>query len=182
MKSKLRDARTAALAFVETVNPEDEVALITFAQQTRVELPMGIDNERLRDDLPLKAEDSTALLDAVNLALALSRNVRHNRKAVIVISDGGDNRSRHTFAELKSRALESDVQIYAIAVPGDHREESQSDFILGGLCEATGGRYVVVRDTRKTRTVAERIGMLIRNQYLIGYRPASTQSGKWVDI
>ena len=182
MKSKLRDARAAAQAFVQTVNPEDEVALITFARQTSVEVPLGLNNERLRDALPLNTGDSTALLDAINLALDISRAARHPRKAVIVFSDGGDNRSRHSFAEVKSRAIESDAQIYAIAVPGDHREESQSDFILGGLCEATGGRYVVVRDTRKMKIVAERIGMLIRNQYLIGYLPAPAPSGKWVEI
>jgi Ca-activated chloride channel family protein len=136
MKSKLRDARVAALAFVETMNPEDEVALITFARQTTVELPLGPISERLRDALPLKTEDSTGLLDAINVALDMSRTARHKRKAVIIFSDGGDNHSRHSFTELKSRAVESDVQIYAIAVPGDHREESQSDFILGGLCEA----------------------------------------------
>lgn len=182
MKSKLRDARAAALAFVETVNPEDEVGLITFARQTMVELPLGLNNERLRDALPLKTEDSTALVDAIKLALDMSKRARYKRKAVIVLSDGGDNRSRYSFAEVKASAIESDVQIYAIAVPGDHREESQSDFILGGLCEPTGGRYVVVRDTRKMKTVAERIGVLIRNQYLIGYRPAPAQSGKWVEI
>lgn len=182
MKSKLRDARAAALGFMETVNPEDEIALIRFAAKTSVEFPLGLYTDQLRDLLPLKTEDSTALLDAINLALDMSRTARNKRKAVIVFSDGGDNHSRHSFAELKSKAIEGDVTIYAIAVPGDHRDESQSDFILGGLCETTGGRYFVVRDTRKIKTVAERIGVLIRNQYLIGYRPAPAPSGKWVEI
>jgi hypothetical protein len=72
MKSKLRDARAAALAFMETMNPEDEIALIRFAAQTNVEFLLGPYSDQLRDALPQRTQASTALLDAIDLALDMS--------------------------------------------------------------------------------------------------------------
>lgn len=183
MKSKLRDARTAAIAILNNANTEDETALVTLAAQPRLDMPFTSNTNDIARALPATTGASTALLDALDLAFDVAHTAQHSKRAMIVLSDGGENHSRHTFTELQSRALETNVQVYALAVPADHREESKSDYILGRLCAMTGGLYIVLQNSRKLPEIAAQIGRLIRDQYLIGYRPdGKTTSGKWADI
>jgi Ca-activated chloride channel family protein len=173
MKSKLKYARQAAISFLQLANPRDEIAIITFAAQTdlRSRLSPIDDDVTLNDDLPSVAVGSTALIDALDLALDQLREARYERRAIVVFSDGGDNHSRHSFGEVKSKALESDAQIYAIAAPTGGREESDAAFVLGRLTNLTGGRYVALRDERKMSESAQTISRMIRSQYLLAFHP-----------
>ena len=173
MKSKLKYARQAAINFLALANPQDEIAIITFAANADLRshfLPIG-DAVTLGDDLPTVADGSTAMIDALDLALDQFREARYDRRAIIIFSDGGDNHSRHSFGEVKNKALESDAQIYAIAVPAGGREESDAAFVLGRLTNLTGGRYVALRDERKMGESAQTISRMIRSQYVLAFNP-----------
>ena len=125
----------------------------------------------------------TALLDAIYLGLRKMNQARYERKALLIISDGGDNRSRYTEAEIKSLVKEADVQIYAIGIFDPYfrtEEESRGPGLLEAITDITGGREFTVGDPNELPDIAAKIGIELRNQYLIGYRPKSdSRDGKW---
>src|SRR5579863_9096094 len=117
MKNKMAAARAAAHAFLETANPEDEFFLVTFADRPLIEVDLTPDPRRIDSGLFFsKPGGATALIDAVCLALNHLRSGQHPRKAVVIVSDGGDNHSRYREKELESYAMEADAQIYTISV------------------------------------------------------------------
>ena len=125
----------------------------------------------------------TALLDAIGVGLAEMKKARYFRKAMVILSDGGDNRSRYTRSEIKNILLESDVQIYAIGIY-DHyfptEEERLGPQLLSDITELTGGRAFSVDNPNDLADVATKIGGELRNQYVLGYRPTNpAHDGKW---
>ena len=128
----------------------------------------------------------TALLDAVYLALHTMKKARNPRKALLIISDGGDNSSRYTESEIKNLVREADVQIYAIGIfepvgsRGRTAEELSGPGLLSEMAEQTGGRHFPVENLNDLPDIAAKIGIELRNQYLIGYTPAnSDRDGKY---
>jgi Ca-activated chloride channel family protein len=125
----------------------------------------------------------TALLDAIYFGLAKMKEARHERKALLVVSDGGDNRSRYTEGELRAQVRESDVELYSIGIFDPYAptpEERTGPQLLNELSEETGGRLFRVDDLSEMGDIAEKISTELRNQYVIGYKPKDlTRDGKW---
>src|ERR1700722_773581 len=117
MGNKLRRSRAAAAAFFKTANPEDQFFLVEFNDQPKLVVPLTQDTGRIQNELTFaESKGRTALLDAIFLALHEMKKSTKNRKALLIISDGGDNVSRYTETEVRSLVRESDVMIYAIGV------------------------------------------------------------------
>jgi Ca-activated chloride channel family protein len=122
-------------------------------------------------------------LDAIYLGLRKMNAAKYEKQALLIISDGGDNHSRYSESEIKSLVKESDVQIYSIGIY-DHyfqtEEERLGPQLLSDISEITGGRAFSIENPNDLTDVAAKIGVELRNQYLLGYRPTtSVRDGKW---
>jgi len=184
MTSKLIRARESILQFIKTANPQDEFFVIGF--NDRPELIEDFTNsvEDIQARLAtVRSGHRTALLDAIYFGVAKMRDARHERKALLVVSDGGDNRSRYTEGEVRSQVREADVEIYSIGIFDPYAptpEERTGPQLLEDICDVTGGRLFRVDDMDEMGDIAEKISTELRNQYVIGYRPGDlTRDGKW---
>src|SRR5437763_4551831 len=164
MGPKLRRSRQAAAAFFQTANPEDEFFLVEFNDQPKLVVPLTRDIEDIQNHLTFtQSRGRTALLDAIMLALHEMRRSDKKRKALLIISDGGDNSSRYTETEVRNRVRESDLLIYAIGVfesygaRGRTPEESAGPGLLNDLSEQTGGRHFP-SDSLELPDIAAKIG------------------------
>jgi Ca-activated chloride channel family protein len=128
----------------------------------------------------------TALLDAIYLGVSKMRNAKFPKKALLIISDGGDNHSRYTENEIKSLVKEADVLIYAIGLYDRYfptEEERLGPALLSDVSELTGGRAFTIENPNDLADVASKIGIELRNQYVLGYRPTHPgRDGKWRKI
>jgi Ca-activated chloride channel homolog len=181
MGNKLRESRQAAAEFFKTANREDEFFLVEFSDQPKLVSPLGSSVEEIQNQLVFSpSKGRTALLDAVFLAMHEMKKSQKNRKALLIISDGGDNASRYTESEVRSLVRESDVMIYAIGVyeSAANRsrtpEEQMGPGLLNDLCEQTGGRHFPA-DISELPDVAAKIGVELRNRYVLGYIPTDQQ-------
>jgi Ca-activated chloride channel family protein len=187
MKTKIERAREAVAAFLRTGNPEDEFFLITFADRPEEISRFGDSIENMQSHLVMSVpKGRTALLDAVYLGISKMRQAKFQKRALLIISDGGDNHSRYTEGELKSLVREADVIIYAIGIY-DHyfntMEEALGPSLLGQITTLTGGRTFVVDNPNDLPSIAKKIGVELRDQYLLGYRPSvERQDGKFHKI
>jgi Ca-activated chloride channel family protein len=187
MSDKIQKSKQAALQFFKTSNPQDEFMLINFSERPNLISGFTSKFENLQDRLLfVKSGGKTALLDAIYLALHEMRKATTNRKALLVISDGGDNHSRYTENDVRKAIKESDVQIYAVGIlePIASRnrtpEEMQGPSLLSELAEISGGRMFSVEDPDELPDIAEKISIELRNQYVIGYRPSNlVRDGRW---
>src|SRR5947207_1466911 len=117
MGAKLQKSRQAAAAFFRTANPEDEFFLIEFNDAPKLVVPLTQSVEDIQNRLTFsQSKGRTALLDAIMLAMAEMKKSKKNRKALLIISDGGDNSSRYTESEVRNMVRENDVLLYAIGV------------------------------------------------------------------
>ena len=149
MGRKLEKSRLAVAQFFNTSNPDDEYFLVQFSDGARIIQPFTTDLEEIQNRLTFtQSKGRTALLDAIYLGLHEMKKAKNTRKALLIISDGGDNNSRYTEGEIKNLVKEADVQIYAIGIyePAGARsrtpEESQGPGLLSEIAEQTGGRAV----------------------------------------
>ena len=184
MTSKLIRARESILQFIKTANPEDEFFVIGF--NDRPELIEDFTNsvEDIQSRLAtVRSGHRTALLDAIYYGVEKMKEAKHQRRALLVVSDGGDNRSRYTEGEVRSQVRESDVEIYSIGIFDPYAatpEERTGPALLNELSEETGGRMFRVDDLSEMGDIAEKISTELRNQYVIGYTPRNlTRDGKW---
>jgi Ca-activated chloride channel family protein len=187
MGNKLEKSRMAVGEFLKGANPEDEFSLVLFSDSANLAVGLTRETEEIRNRLLFtRPQGRTALLDAIYLAMHEMRHARHARKAILIISDGGDNASRYSTRELKKLVREADVQIYAIGIlepiAGRARtlEEMDGPALLDTIAEQTGGRLYEVEDTNELPDIASKIGMALRNQYVLGYTPAKPKNdGKY---
>ncbi|MGB6973507.1 MAG: VWA domain-containing protein [Terracidiphilus sp.] len=184
MTSKLIRARDSILQFIKTANPEDEFFVIGFNDRPELIEDFTSSVEDIEARLAtVRSGHRTALLDAIYYGVEKMRDARHQRKALLVVSDGGDNRSRYTEGEVRSQVRESDVEIYAIGIFDPYAptpEERNGPTLLNELCEDSGGRMYRVDDLSEMGDIAEKISTELRNQYVIGYTPAAlVRDGKW---
>ncbi|MEI9974389.1 MAG: VWA domain-containing protein [Ignavibacteriota bacterium] len=120
MKTKLEKAREAVVEFLKGANPDDEFFLVNFAETAEVAVPFTTSGPEIQSRLMYATtKGKTALLDAIHLALDTMKDARNPRKALLIISDGGDNASRYTKTEIRNATRESDVLIYALGVYGN---------------------------------------------------------------
>jgi Ca-activated chloride channel homolog len=182
MGSKLDLSRQAVSQFLRTMNAADESFLIEFSDLAELSLPFTHDGNLVeRKLLTATPGGLTALLDAVHMGLREMHNARNPRKALIVISDGGDNNSRYTATDIQSLVKESDVQIYAMGVfeplvyLGMTAAEVSGPKLLSEIAEQTGGRTFATTHSSELPDIATRIGIELRNQYVLAYSPANQQ-------
>ncbi|HUA99431.1 MAG TPA: VWA domain-containing protein [Terracidiphilus sp.] len=184
MTSKLVRAKDSILEFIKTANPQDEFFVIGFNDRPELieDFTSSVDDIEARL-ATVHAGHRTALLDAIYYGIVKMRQARHQRKALLIVSDGGDNRSRYTESEVKSLVRESDVEIFAMGIFDPYAptpEERTGPELLNDICNATGGRMFRVDDVDELSDIAEKISTELRNQYVIGYRPTDlTRDGKW---
>jgi VWFA-related protein len=187
MGSKLQKSRQAVAQFFKTANPEDEFFLVQFNDRPNLTVPFTRNIEEIQNQLTFtQSKGRTALLDGVYLAMNQMKKAHNPRKALIVISDGGDNSSRYTESEIKNAVREADVQIYAIGIfepmasRGRTAEEMAGPGLLSEIAEQTGGRHFPVDNLNELPDVAAKIGIELRNQYVLGYSPKNTErDGKY---
>jgi Ca-activated chloride channel homolog len=182
MGNKLRKSRLAVAAFFKTANPEDEFFLVTFNDTPRLMVPLTVDSDSIQNQLTFtQSRGRTALLDAMMLAMNEMKKATKNRKALLIISDGGDNCSRYSETEVRNAVRESDVLIYAIGIfepygaRGRSPEELAGPDLLNDLAEQTGGRQFPVEDLAELPDIAAKIGIELRNRYVLGYSPTEQQ-------
>ncbi|HZY63009.1 MAG TPA: VWA domain-containing protein [Edaphobacter sp.] len=184
MSSKFRRSQKALMEFLRTSNPKDEFFVVGFNDRPAVIVDYTSDVEDVEARMVmLKPERRTALIDAVYLAVDKLKEAKYDRKALLVISDGGDNRSRYTEGELRRAVRESDVQIFAIGIFDQYAptpEEQTGPLLLADMCDATGGRMFRVLDPSDLEDIASRISAELRNEYVIGYTPSQMKrDGNW---
>src|SRR5581483_7088852 len=117
MSDKMQKAREAVVEFFKTANPQDEFFMITFSDKPDLLADFTKSIEDIQGKLVYTLpKGRTALLDAIYMGVAKMKDAQHQKKALLIISDGGDNRSRYTEGEIKNMVKEADVQIYAIGI------------------------------------------------------------------
>jgi Ca-activated chloride channel homolog len=188
MADKIQKSRNAAVQFFRTANPDDEFFLVDFNDEAQLITPFTNSVDQLQNQLMYTAAHGmTALYDGVYLGLSQMRSAHHERKALLILSDGGDNHSRYTETDIRRFVQESDVQIYAIGLfepnGGPTPEEQHGPALLQDLTQMTGGRIFVVQNLSELPDIATKISMELRNQYVLGYIPSNrAHDGKWRKI
>jgi len=182
MGDKLQTSRQAATQFLKTMNTPDEAFLVDFADEAKVAQAFTSRPEELDLKLgSLQPGGLTALLDAVHVGLSEMKTARNPRRGLLIISDGGDNHSRYTGREIQGLVREADVQIYAMGVfepsisLGMSTEEVSGPKLLAEIAEQTGGRAFSATSGRDLPSVATRIGIELRNQYVLAYQPSNQE-------
>jgi len=191
MSNKVDKVRQAAIRFLRMANPRDEFMLVTFKDRAQLATNFTRSITDVQDRLlyTAKPKGRTALLDGIYLALNKLDRAQHSRKALLIISDGGDNHSRYNERDIKEMVKEMDVQIYAIGIyePIWSRsrtpEELAGPTLLSEITEITGGRTFVVENLNDIPDIAGKISIELRNQYMLGYKPSNNErDGKWRKI
>jgi Ca-activated chloride channel family protein len=184
MTTKLMRARASILQFIKTANPEDEFFVVGFNDRPELieDFTSSVDDIQSRL-ATVRSGHRTALLDAIYYSMMKMKDARHERKALLIVSDGGDNRSRYTEGEVRAQVREEDVELYSIGIFDPYAatpEERAGPVLLNELSEETGGRMYRVDDVSEMGDIAEKISTELRNQYVIGYTPKDlTRDGKW---
>jgi len=190
MSDKIDKAPDAAVEFFKTANPQDEFFLVSFNE--RAELTSAFTNsvEDLQSRMMLTSPGGrTALLDAIYLGLSQMRGAHNAKRSLLILSDGGDNHSRYNENDIKRLVKEADTQLYAIGIfdPLGNRnrtpEELHGPSLLSEITELTGGRVFAVEHLSDLPDIASKIGMELRNQYVLGYRPSNhVHDARWRKI
>jgi Ca-activated chloride channel homolog len=187
MSSKMDRAKDAVVEFFKTANPQDEFFMITFSDAPEVVSDFTSSVDEIQGKLVFTVpRKRTALLDAIYMGVSKMRQAKFAKKALLIISDGGDNHSRYTEGEIKALVKEADVMVYAIGIYDRYfptEEERLGPALLGQIAELTGGRAFTVENPNDLADVATKIGVELRNQYVLGYRPTKVaRDGKWRKI
>jgi len=187
MTDKIDRAREAVVEFCKTANPQDEFFMVTFSDEPHLSAEFTSNPDDIQNKLIYTIpKGRTALLDALYLGMHKMKEAKNQRKALLIISDGGDNHSRYTEDEIKSQIKEGDVIIYGIGVYDTYFptiEERLGPELLNEISEVTGGRTFTIDNPNDLPDVASKIGMQLRNQYVLGYKPTKTNhDGKWHKI
>src|SRR5579862_6717479 len=202
MHSTIGAVKDGALAFVKSANQSDEFLLLTVSTSPAASPDFTTDTGAIEENIAYTRPGGfTALIDTVYLGLNQMRRARNPQRALVIISDGMDNHSRYSKAELLRVALEANVQIYSIIIdngagnssaatfpyrpsmiakPGDQAAQRQGPNLLEELADKTGGLYFHARNDTEAQAAMTKAGQALRNEYVIGYRPTDFgQSCKW---
>jgi Ca-activated chloride channel family protein len=187
MKDKIDTARQALREFFENSNPEDDYFVIGFSDRPALLADATHSTASIENKLALTLPyGNTALLDSIYMGLNKLRTARYKRRALVIISDGGDNHSRYTAREIRNLVQEEDVEIYALGIFSKvfkTYEEWSGEHLLTTITEATGGHTVKVNDIQDLPQAAASISRQLRNQYILGYSPTNREyDDKWHKI
>ena len=187
MSSKMDRAKDAVMEFFKTANPQDEFFMITFSDEPEEVSDFTSSVDEIQNKLVFAVpRRRTALLDAIYMGVSKMRHAKYPKKALLIISDGGDNHSRYTENEIRSIVKEADVMIYAIGIYDRYasaEEERLGPQLLSDITELSGGRAFTIDNPNDLGDVATKIGVELRNQYVLGYHPSKVvRDGKWRKI
>jgi Ca-activated chloride channel family protein len=192
MGEKLETSRKAVAEFLHTMNSGDEAFLVEFSDKAKLVAGFSPKTAEIEDKLVnIESQGLTAMLDAVYLGLDEMKKAKNPRKALLIISDGGDNNSTYTSSQITDLVRKADVQIYSMGVfevlPALLRSpaEVNGPKLLSQLSQQTGGRAFSATSSSDLPTVAKRIGIELRNQYVLAYAPSNhAHDGKYrkVDV
>ncbi len=177
MKPKHPDVVAAALAFARSSNPKDQMFVVNFNEKVSFGLP---DNTPFTDEVSqlefalsrIAANGETALYDAVASALDHLKQGNRDKKVLVVISDGGDNASKHKLTEIMALVGQPDAIIYTIGI-FDEQDEDRNPRVLKHLAKDTGGEAFLPESLKDVVPICERIAHDIRNQYTLAYVPTN---------
>jgi len=187
MDYKMRTSRDAAATMLKTMGPGDESFLVEFNEKVDLAVPFTGKTEQIRDALQdVRPGGLTALLDALNFTLDEMKKAKNARKAIVIVSDGGDNSSKYTAAQIESLVREADVEIYCMGVFDPlaslalSPEEVSGPRLLSEIATQTGGRAFAASVSSDLPSVAARIAIELRNQYVLAYYPKDqVRDGKY---
>jgi len=190
MANKLGKAKEAAFQFFKTANPQDEFFLVGFNERAQLLSPFTHNVEDLQSRmLSASAKGKTALLDAIYLGLTQMRGAANGKRALLIISDGGDNNSRYNEKDIKRLVREAGTQLYSVGIfdAFEYRSRTQEELsgpsLLSEVTELTGGRAFTVENISELPDIAAKIGEELRNQYILGYRPSNkSHDARWRKI
>lgn len=181
MGRKLEISKSAVAEFLKTMNPQDEAFLVEFSDQADVALGFTHDANAITEKISsLQPGGLTALIDAVHLGLEEMKKAKNPRKALLILSDGGDNNSKYSATDIKEIVKQADVQIYSMGVfeavlPGLTSAEVSGPALLSEISQETGGRVFPARSTAALPSIARRIGVELRNEYILAYAPTNSR-------
>ncbi len=182
---KIRKAREALSRFIETSHGSDEYFLIAFNSRAQLLMDRTRDGDAVLNKLTfVETRANTALYDACYLGVEKVTRGAHQKRAILLISDGQDNNSRYTFSEVRRLLKESDVVLYSVGILGGNDPGSslgmEGQAILEELSAVSGGKAFFPNTSAEMDELFERIALELRHQYSIGYRPKNfTLDGKW---
>ena len=186
MGQKLDISRRAVSQLLRTMNKQDEAFVIEFSDRAELTVGWTTHMNDIADKMTdLQSQGLTAMLDAVHLGITQMKKARNPRKALIIISDGGDNNSRYTTKEIQALVREADVQIYSMGVFEASSylaapSELSGPKLLSEISQQTGGRAFAAPNDSVLPTIAKRIGVELRNQYVLAYTPSDQErDGKY---
>lgn len=179
MTDKIDAEREAVSEFFKNANQQDDYFVVAFSSHpqvlTDVTQSIGTIETKLGSVVP---NGSTAMLDAIATAMTRLRTAKYKRRALLIISDGGDNNSHHKYREIKSMVRDSDVEVYAIGLFDTTFFKTYEEFMgkkwLSEITDATGGRTVTVDNVSKMGEAAAAVSTEMRSQYVLGYRPSNS--------
>jgi Ca-activated chloride channel homolog len=188
--NKVGKAKEGARQFFKTAKPQDEFFLVSFNERAELVSTFTSTVEDLQSHiLSLSARGRTALLDAIYLGLSEMRTARNAKRALLTISDGGDNHSRYNENDIKRLMREADTQLYSVSIFDslDYRsrtlEELNGPSLLSEVTELTGGRAFNAENVNQLQDIVAKIGAELRNQYILGYRPSNkSHDARWRKI
>jgi Ca-activated chloride channel homolog len=177
MGRKRNDVIAAALAFARSSNPQDQMFVVNFNEKVSLGLPGNIaftdQAAQLQVALSRVAADGeTALYDAVAVALEHLKKGDRDKKVLIVVSDGGDNASKHKLTEIMALAGQPNAIIYTLGI-FDDQDADRNPKVLKRLAKETGGESFLPESLADVTPICERIAHDIRNQYTIAYVPTN---------
>jgi Ca-activated chloride channel homolog len=186
MRDKFKIARAAPAELYKQLNPDDESFLITVAESAFIKQDFTTDFGAIQNALLFtNPTGTTSLLDGVYMGLQHLKKSKNPRRALIVVSDGGDNNSRYTIQELAKLAQEADTQIFAICLyeKPQTAEEADGPALLSRLTMASGGINYMIQNLNDMRSAFGKVGVTLHNQYVLGYYPPeNAPAGKFRKI
>jgi len=187
MRGTIPRAFESVVDFFRGANPEDELFLVAFNDRPELLVNFTSSIEDIENQLAnLRPNGTTALLDAVYFGLNQMNKAHNERKALLIVSDGGDNHSRYNAREVLSVVSEAGVQIYAMGIFDEAprgKAERIGPSLLGSITDSTGGKTFPIHNLKDIGDIAERLAIELRNQYLLAYHPTSLgHDGKWHKI
>jgi len=173
MTSKRTRVAAAALEMVKQSNPEDEVFIVNFNDDSHFDQPLTNDVKKLQSALArMEARGGTAMRDALSKSINyVKKNGKKDKKVLVVITDGNENSNDITLEQVVRQAQNSEVLIYAIGLLNEEeaREARAAKKALKALVDASGGLDYYPKSTSDVQEITPRVAHEIRNQYILGY-------------
>ncbi len=178
MRDKRAKVAAASLALVKASNPQDEVFIVNFNDDAYLDQTLTSDIKKLEEALDkIDARGGTAMRDAISMSIDyVKEKGKHDKKVLLVITDGNDNTSNESLEQLYRKAQQSGVLIYSIGLLNEEepREAKKAKHALKSLAEASGGMDYYPKELADVERVTPEVAHEIRNQYIVGYIPANT--------